>query len=294
MMDTACVSVVGSGLVHSIGGKQELLGLMAGQKVPFAAPEITSLTTLAPALKNLRRMPRYVKMALLAALLAIEEAQWRDTDLRQTALVLGSAYGGSQMTLDFMDSILENGSQLASPTAFSHSVNNMGAGLLSLALGLEGPCQTVSQFELSFAGALEVAMTLLAVGRVNRVLLGAVDEIDERFVGCCPQLRYKSGIPLTEGGVFFCLERMRPRTAGLRLKWGENIPNHSIVFLSGFENRLLGERHQQLYGNGPLSQALDTLWALQLLEDHQASAVDCYCTAADSGAKACIEVRSIQ
>ena len=151
----------------------------------------------------LRRIPKLVRMALLAATDALDMAHWRTPAiLENTALVVGSAYGCQQMSLDFMDSILDNGPQLSSPTAFSHSVNNVLTGLVSLHLGMRGPCMNVTQFEHSFAGAVQAATALLASKRAGRVLLGMADEFDARFAHCCPAVAQAG---MAEGAVFFCL-----------------------------------------------------------------------------------------
>jgi hypothetical protein len=242
----------------------------------------------------LRRIPRYARMALLAATRALDDAGWRqESEMRDIALVIGTAYSGAQMSMDFMDSIIDDGPRLSSPTAFSHAVNNMGAGLLSLLLHVQGPCFTVSQFELSFAGAVCAATALLHAKRVRRVLVGAVDEIDERFTRCCPQIT-KTGIPLTEGAAFLCLHLPDPARPMLSVRW-ERSAFHPI-FASGSvcdgEDTYL--RHEHLYGYSPLSQALDVLLALHAVRNGTATRIDCLCAAAGSGRAAVLEIRGAQ
>jgi hypothetical protein len=213
--------------------------------------------------------------------------------MRDIALVIGTAYSGAQMSMDFMDSIIDDGPRLSSPTAFSHAVNNMGAGLLSLLLKLQGPCFTVSQFELSFAGAVCAATTLLHAKRARRALVGAVDEADDRFTRCCPQIE-KAGIPQTEGAVFLCLEPPDPARPALRVRWEHNA--FHPVFASGSERdgEATFRRHEHLYGYSPLSQALDALLALHAVRNGTATRVDCLCTAAGSGRAAVLEIRGTQ
>ena len=219
-MSSAALSVAGTGLVHSIGGKDALAAIQSGQTPAISAPDISSLAALLPGV-SLRRIPRYARMALLACVQALDAAGWRQKDvLHRTALVFGTAYSSSQMSMDFMDSILDNGPHLSSPTAFSHAVNNMGAGLLSLLLGIEGPCFTISQFELSFAGAMSTAAALLCAGRAERVLLCAVDETDSRFSRCCPEC-LSSKHPQTEGAVALCLVRQAAGAPSLQVRWGQ-------------------------------------------------------------------------
>ena len=256
-------------------------------------------------------------MALLAAVQALDASGWRQKEvLHRAALVFGTAYSSSQMSMDFMDSILDNGPHLSSPTAFSHAVNNMGTGLLSLLLGIEGPCFTISQFELSFAGAISTATALLNAGRAERVLLCAVDESDSRFFHCCPQ--YLQGEhPLTEGAVALCLTRAAaapsvgassvgaPSVAApsLQVRWGQQPAAGSLVFASGSATGAVTgsaagpgsgagwTNHEHLYGHGPLAQALDVMLALNLAQTAKAEVVNCVCAAAVSGRQAVIEVR---
>ena len=289
-MSRAALSVAGTGLVHSIGGKDALAAIQQGQASAISAPDISSLAALLPGV-SLRRIPRYARMALLACVQALDAAGWRQKEvLHRTALVFGTAYSSPQMSMDFMDSILDNGPHLSSPTAFSHAVNNMGAGLLSLLLGIEGPCFTISQFELSFAGAVSSAAALLGAGRAERVLLCAVDETDSRFSRCCPEY-LSSRHPQTEGAVALCLGRQAAGAPSLRVQWRQQPEADGPVFASGAASGPGWVNHEHLYGHGPLAQALDVMLALNLPQTDGAEVVNCVCTAAASGRQALIEVR---
>lgn len=289
-MSSAALSVAGTGLVHSIGGKDALAAMQSGQTPAISAPDISSLAALLPGV-SLRRIPRYARMALLASVQALDAAGWRQKEvLHRTALVFGTAYSSSQMSMDFMDSILDNGPHLSSPTAFSHAVNNMGAGLLSLLLGIEGPCFTISQFELSFAGAVSTAAALLGARRAERVLLCAVDETDSRFSRCCPEY-LSSKHPQTEGAVALCLGRQAAGAPSLQVGWGQQPEADGPVFASGAASGPGWANHEHLYGHGPLAHALDVMLALNMPQTDRAEAVNCVCTAAASGRQALIEVR---
>lgn len=289
-MSSAELSVAGTGLVHSIGGKDALAAIQSGQTPTISAPDISSLAALLPGV-SLRRIPRYARMALLASVQALDAAGWRQKEvLHRTALVFGTAYSSSQMSMDFMDSILDNGPHLSSPTAFSHAVNNMGAGLLSLLLGVEGPCFTISQFELSFAGAVSTAAALLGAGRAERVLLCAVDETDSRFSRCCPEY-LSSRHPQTEGAVALCLGRQAAGAPSLRVQWVQQPEADGPVFASGVASGPGWANHEHLYGHGPLAHALDVMLALNMPQTAGTEAINCVCAAAASGRQALIEVR---
>lgn len=171
----------------------------------------------------LRRIPPLARVGLLAALRAMEAAAWsRQPDgAADTALLIGTSFSSTAMSFDFMDSLLDQGPRLSSPTAFSHSVNNMGTGLISLMLGLRGPCQTISQFGLSFAGALHAAALTLHAERAAQALVGMLDERDPRLEACLPGLTtFPPGMP-HGGAVFLCVEAADADYAGpsLAVQW---------------------------------------------------------------------------
>ncbi len=178
---TACLSVLGAGAIHNISDDYN----KDNPPPPVLnTEENTKLSTLFPK-APLRRIPPYARMGLLACAKALEG--YDNLPIQSMGLVVGTAYAGIKMSMDFMDSILDAEPRLSSPTAFSHAVNNMGAGLLSLYLGLQGPCHTVTQFELSFAGAIQAANSLIYSGRAPYVLVGCMDESDPRFSKVCPE-----------------------------------------------------------------------------------------------------------
>ncbi len=204
---TACLSVLGTGAIHNI-----LDGYHKDMPPPPAlnADENAKLSALFPK-APLRRIPPYARMGLLACANALEGHE--NLPIESMGLVVGTAYAGIKMSMDFMDSILDAEPRLSSPTAFSHAVNNMGAGLLSLYLGLQGPCHTVTQFNLSFAGAIQAATSLIYSGRAPYVLVGCMDESDSRFNNICPDKGF------FEGAVFL-----------LVTKETQNLPKISVDF----------------------------------------------------------------
>lgn len=301
------LSVAGAGVVHSIHALRTtedrnpttdiLLPMplrdISKDAVSLPRPDVSRLSTMLPG-RTLRRVPFYARMALLAAMDALDRAGWRYEAAGHNAifLVLGTAFGCAQMSMDFMDSILENGPQLSSPIAFSHAVGNMGAGLLSLMLGIRGGCFTVSQFELSFAGALSLAAAILMTHRVDAVLAGAVDEIDARFTAACRPQVCREGIPLSEGAVFVCLTRGAAGLPRIRVLWGKDASSDVLIFRSGTASPDKGVDHEQQFGHGPLTQALDVMLALDMMHRKETAAVDCVCRSVFSGRQACIQIRS--
>ena len=200
-MDDMRTVVTGFGLVHPAGNAEALISgsLPADFEGVDCSEAVAALGDYFPK-SSLRRLPSYVRAGLLAAVRALESAGlWPcPSDM---PIIIGSAYCCQKTSFDFMDSILDFGPKLASPLSFSHAVNNMAAGLFSLMLKSRGACMTINNRQLSFAGALQTAITMLDSGKADRVLVGAVDEFDARFAGLFP---HKKLIP---SAAFFCLAK---------------------------------------------------------------------------------------
>jgi 3-oxoacyl-[acyl-carrier-protein] synthase II len=126
--------------------------------------------------RALRRVYHYSKMALLGVYLALQDAGRLDGDRSRMGVIVASGYGPSRTTLGFLDTFINDGDSLSSPTYFSNSVQNAAVANISMLLNITGPGLTVSQFELSVPSALIAAKNWLEEGRVDSVLLGAVDE----------------------------------------------------------------------------------------------------------------------
>ncbi|MDR3175983.1 MAG: beta-ketoacyl synthase chain length factor [Desulfovibrio sp.] len=210
----ACLGSFGTGTRDLLSACAALpaFGFAEGRRADTAA-----LSGLLPA-RSLRQTDHFTRMALLAVLKAVEDAQDEsggDFSGGETAIVLASGYGPASPTFDFLDSLLEYGESMASPLAFSRSVQNIPAATLAMRLGLTGPCATVCQWDNPVAPALAIAEQWLREGRARRVLFGAVDEytpflaetsarLSARKDACAAEDRPR--VPLGEGAVFFCLE----------------------------------------------------------------------------------------
>ncbi|MBQ7739454.1 MAG: beta-ketoacyl synthase chain length factor [Desulfovibrionaceae bacterium] len=119
----------------------------------------------------LRRIPKSTRVALLSAAYALQNGESFPCDPK-IGLTLAVPYASPQNSIDYMDSIIDNSPKLSSPTAFSYSVANMDAGIISQQLGFHGTCLTVSQFEFSFQAALTAAIICLHQGQAPQMLVG--------------------------------------------------------------------------------------------------------------------------
>ncbi len=130
--------------------------------------------------RKLRRTNKFSRLATLAAYLALKDAaDSLKTDVERTAVIIATGYGASSTTFKFLDNVILEGDSLASPTLFSNSVHSSAASNVTILLPTHGPCLTVTQFEMSGVAAVFNAHAWLQQRRVDAVLLGCVDEIND-------------------------------------------------------------------------------------------------------------------
>ncbi len=128
--------------------------------------------------RKLRRAETVSKNVLLCACQAL--AQAKITPQEQAALGISLAMGAGALssTIKFMDSIIDDGDELSSPTAFASSVHNSTALMLSMFLQIHGPCVITGQFDASFAGALITAQQFLAKKMCRHVLVALTEDVN--------------------------------------------------------------------------------------------------------------------
>lgn len=253
--------------------------------------------------KALRRIDHFSRLALLGAHLALADSGVAGGDRGDLGIVVASGYGVTRTNFAFLDSFLDDGDPLSSPTLFANSVHNTAAANISIALGLTGPNLTVSQFEMSVFSALLSAARWLEEERVSQVLFGAVDQYcdvlgycRQRFFGpegsepIRPLALERQTAAAGEGAGFFLLsldpERTAPyggitmvRTAAAR-DGLTGLPADAVYFLGANGNAACGSRYARflpagrtvaayapLFGSLPVGPAFDlAIAALSLRE----------------------------
>ncbi len=299
------MQINGLGLVGGFGcGKGDLLTALSKRESPLAQVELRDhrfplfKADTAPLenylnKRSLRRIDYFSRLALLGAFQALDDADQPELNRNRVGVVICSGFGALSTTFKFLDSVLQNGDALASPTAFSNSVHNAPAAHISMQLKITGPSLTVSQFDQSLASGLLSAQQWLDEGRVDAVLLGVVDEYCsvlgycwERFLGNCEQggmrpLDFTATTAIAgEGAAFFLLQpdSTSESTYGLieRVEMGNLCGSHpqlpiaqpTILNCDGYP--ITGTVYQQqlaglqpiasyvpLYGTSPVSHAFD-------------------------------------
>lgn len=137
--------------------------------------------------KKLRRMEKIAKNVLWCAFSACQQAKIEFQKENNLGLSLAVGAGSLESTLRFLDSIIEDGDALSSPTAFAGSVHNSTALTLSLFLHSHGPCVTTGQLDSSFAASFLTAQQFLESGMCEQVLVAATDDINPVAAQLVPQ-----------------------------------------------------------------------------------------------------------
>jgi 3-oxoacyl-[acyl-carrier-protein] synthase II len=219
--------------------------------------------------RKLRRMNKYSQIASLSACLALQDAG-RDIPCQcsDIAVIVASGYGATSTTFAFLNDVIKEGDRFASPTQFSNSVHSSAASNVTILLQIKGPCLTVTQFEMSTIVALLNAQAWLAEKRVDAVLLGGVDQINNVLLYCyhrfwpeeIPQqimpflYDRQTAIP-GEGAAFMVLTRDEGEAPSYgyveSLSW-ENTDNYAVpddvVVISGSDgHRACGSHYRKLF-----------------------------------------------
>lgn len=159
------------------------------------------MTELVPRSK-LRRCPHYVKLAANTAALALERAALpEEADRSRIGTVLATACGPQESNLSFARTALQEGTRACSPATFSFTVPNSCAGQVNMINGLKG----ASTF-LMGNNPLEYAAVLLALGKADYLLCGAVDEVTPELEQAMRSRGQLEGVRLTEGAAMLVLE----------------------------------------------------------------------------------------
>lgn len=137
--------------------------------------------------RRLRRMETIAKNALLCSCRALEQAGIDVLAPKDTGLCVAVGAGALESTCKFMDSIIDDGDELSSPTAFAGSVHNSTGLTLSVFLHVNGPCVTTGQFDFSFAAALLTAREFLKRNMCKETLVAVAEDVNPAAASLAPK-----------------------------------------------------------------------------------------------------------
>ena len=125
-----------------------------------------------------RRMSPSSRLAVAAAKMALEQAGLAGAEEESsTGVVISSSLGPATSVEQLLDSARRDGPLAVSPSAFAESVANAAAGQVAIATKAHGPNLTVVQRETGSLTAVGRGAALISSGRLDRVLVGSVDEM---------------------------------------------------------------------------------------------------------------------
>jgi 3-oxoacyl-[acyl-carrier-protein] synthase II len=187
------MSITSSGLVSPVG--YDVAALECSRVVTHQAPTHLGTESLPPrpmwaasdlpverflGRKGVSHLDRTTKLGLIAAHLAFADfaEDSSETFRRRTGVVMGTSTGSIRNTSEFSrETLVQDRPYLVNPRLFPSSVMNCCAGQIAIRNSLRGVNATVAGGQLSMIHALRYAMNAIRCGHVDRLLVGAVEEL---------------------------------------------------------------------------------------------------------------------
>lgn len=177
--------------------------------------------------KNLRRMDKTSLFATAAARLALQDAGMDITpeNRDRVGLVLGTAFGATDVTAQFSGILLTQGPSAVNPIMVPNIVMNAPAGHASIELGFRGVNTTVTHFAVCAETAIAYAAEEIRRGTADCLLTGGVDILSQFYYesltkfralspqdggeeSCRPFDIKRNGTIVGEGSGILCLESL--------------------------------------------------------------------------------------
>lgn len=125
-----------------------------------------------------RRMAKGIKMGVVAAKIALNDANLENVD----AIITGTGMGCVRDSEKFVSAIIENNEQYLTPTSFIQSTHNTVGGQIALGMNCKGYNFTYVHSSTSFEAAVLDAKLMLACNEANSILVGGVDELGDHTI----------------------------------------------------------------------------------------------------------------
>jgi len=151
---------------------------VAGQ-VP-AGPKVDGKLDLAEwiPVKDLKKMDRFIQLALVAAEEAVEDAGWlpqAESDRIRTGVMIGSGIGGLPTIYDGSVLIKDGKTRRLSPFFIPSALINLASGHVSIKYGFKGPNHAVVTACATGVHALGDAARLIALGDAEVMVAGGAE-----------------------------------------------------------------------------------------------------------------------
>jgi 3-oxoacyl-[acyl-carrier-protein] synthase II len=133
--------------------------------------------------KNIRRMDKISLMTAGSARMALDDAKIQITQENRdrVGIILGTAFGATDVTVQFAGTLLTEGPAFANPILVPNVVMNAPAGHTSIELGFRGINTTVTHFAVSAETAIAYAAAEIRRGTADCILTGGVDILSKFY-----------------------------------------------------------------------------------------------------------------
>ena len=182
--------------------------------------------------KNMRRMDKISLMIAASARLALDDANFQITETNRdlVGIVLGTAFGATDITAQFLTTLFTGGPASVNPILVPNTVMNAAAGHTSIELGFRGVNTTVTHFAVSAENAIAYAAAEIRRGTVDFIFAGGADILSEFYYksltkfhalspqnkekeSCRPFDKERNGMIVGEGCGIICLESLQSAIA---------------------------------------------------------------------------------
>lgn len=176
--------------------------------------------------REAKRMARFSQLAVVAAMQAWEQSGLKEGNYDETraGVVLGSGMGGLGTICGQQDELRANGPRAVSSLFIPKSIINTTAGMISIRLGLHGPCLSVVTACSSGADAIGEAYYAVKEGRMDLAIVGGAESVINELAvsgfhqmqalsestdpsrACIPFDKDRQGFVMAEGAAMLVLE----------------------------------------------------------------------------------------
>lgn len=127
--------------------------------------------------REARRMDKFAQYAVAAAKLAIEDGNISldEVDKYKIGVILGTGIGGMETFEKEHSKLIEKGPGRVSPLFIPMMISNIGAGQVSMNLGLKGSSMTITTACASGTHAIGESFRIIRNGKLNMVLAGGAE-----------------------------------------------------------------------------------------------------------------------
>ena len=128
--------------------------------------------------KELKRMDRFIPLALAATKQAVEDAGWMPSDeesLERTGVMIGAGIGGLQGIYDAAVTLHDKGARRVSPFFIPSCLINLASGYVSIQYGFKGPNHSVVTACSSGTHAIGDAARLIQWGDADVMIAGGTE-----------------------------------------------------------------------------------------------------------------------